>query len=399
MFEALQVRPPDPLLGVLKAFLADPRPDKLDLGVGVYRDAQGITPVFRAVKAAEQGLVETQPTKAYVGAEGDAGFVAAVRRLMLGEALDRSLGGRLVGLQTVGGVGALRTGAEVLKLAGPRTVQVGEPSWAAYPGILDAAAVDWRTYPYFDPATQSVRFDVLAATLEAARPGDVFLLQASCHNPTGADLTLEQWRVLAELFLKTGAVPFLDFAYQGFGRGLDEDAEGVREVLARVPEALVAYSCSKNLGLYRERTAAMFLLGATSEAAAAALSNARAVVVSTWAMPADHGASVARTVLADAALTADWLDELARARARVGALRAAFADAAQKRGLDLQAVRGQAGMFTTLDLGLDQVRTLRERFGVYMTDTARINVAGLTEATIPVFVAALGEVAGRSEAA
>jgi aspartate/tyrosine/aromatic aminotransferase len=318
---------------------------------------------------------------------------------MLGEALDRSLGDRLVGLQTTGGVGALRTGAEVLKLAGPRTVQVGEPSWAAYPGILDAAAVDWRTYPYFDAATQSVRFDVLAATLEAARPGDVFLLQASCHNPTGADLSLDQWRALAQLFLKTGAVPFLDFAYQGFGRGLDEDAEGVREVLSRVPEALVAYSCSKNFGLYRERAAVLFLLGASAEAAAAALSNARAVVISTWAMPADHGASVVRTLLADEALVADWKQELAQARGRVAALRAAFAEAAGKQGLDLQAVRSQAGMFTTLDLSLDQVRTLRERFGVYMTDSARINVAGLTEATIPVFVEALAQVAGRSEAA
>jgi aromatic-amino-acid transaminase len=392
VFEALVPSPPDPLLGVLKAFLADPRPDKLDLGVGVYRDQHGVTPVFRAVKAAELRLCQTQASKSYVGAEGDTGFTAAARRLLLGEALDQALGGRLAGFQTCGGLGALRIGAETLRMAGPRTVNVGEPSWAAYPGVLDAARATWRTYPYFDARAQAVRFDALMAAVEAAKGGDVFLIQASCHNPTGADLGEGQWAELAAAFVRTGAVPFLDVAYQGFGRGLDEDAAGVREVLARVPEALVAYSCSKNLGLYRERTAALYLLAQTPEAARTALSNARAAAISAWAMPPDHGAAVARLVLEDAGLSADWRQELAEARARVGGLRALLADVAAGAGLDLEAVRTQTGMFSTLDLGPEQVRRLRDAFGVYMTDTARINVAGLTEATMGAFVAALRSV-------
>jgi aromatic-amino-acid transaminase len=392
VFEALVPSPPDPLLGVLKAFLADLRPDKLDLGVGVYRDQNGVTPVFRAVKAAERRLAETQATKCYIGAEGDAGFTAAARRLLLGEALDKALGGRFAGFQTCGGVGALRAGAETVRMAGPRVVHLGDPSWAAYPGVLDAARVDWRTYPYFEPRAQAVRFDALMEAVGKAQGGDVFLIQASCHNPTGADLLADQWTELAAAFVETGAVPFLDVAYQGFGWGLDKDAAGVREVLARVPEALVAYSCSKNLGLYRERTAALFLLAQTPEAAQTALSNARAAAISAWAMPPDHGAAVARMVMEDAELSADWRAELAEARARVGALRARLADAAAAAGLDLEAIRTQTGMFSTLDLDLTQVRRLRDEFGVYMTDAARINVAGLTEATMAPFVRALTSV-------
>ena len=392
MFEALVPSPPDPLLGVLKAFLADPRTDKLDLGVGVYRDQNGVTPVFRAVKAAERRLVETQTSKGYIGADGDAGFTAAARRLLLGEALDGALGGRFAGFQTCGGVGALRVGAETVRKAGPRVVHVGDPSWAAYPGVLDAARVDWRTYPYFDPRAQAVRFDALMEAVGKARGGDVFLIQASCHNPTGADLSAAQWAGLAAAFAETGAVPFLDVAYQGFGRGLDEDVAGVREVLARVPEAMIAYSCSKNLGLYRERTAALFLLAETAEGAQTALSNARAAAISAWAMPPDHGAAVARIVMEDAELTADWRAELAEARARVGGLRAWLADTAAGAGLDLEAIRDQTGMFSTLDLDLAQVRRLRDEFGVYMTNSARINVAGLTEATMAPFVSALRSV-------
>jgi aromatic-amino-acid transaminase len=283
-------------------------------------------------------------------------------------------------------------GAETVRIAGPHAVHVGDPSWAAYPGVLDAARVDWRTYPYFDPSAQAVRFDALMDAVGKARGGDVFLIQASCHNPTGADLAPAQWAELARAFVETGAVPFLDVAYQGFGRGLDEDAAGVREVLARVPEAMVAYSCSKNLGLYRERTAAFFLLAETPEAAQAALSNARAVAISAWAMPPDHGAATARMVMEDAGLSADWRAELAEARARVGALRARLADAAAEAGLDLEAIRTHTGMFSTLDLDLAGVRRLRDGFGVYMTDAARINVAGLTEATMGPFVQALRSV-------
>jgi aromatic-amino-acid transaminase len=383
---ALKAQPADPLLSVIGAFRADPRPDKIDVGVGVYRTEAGETPVFRAMKAAERRLLETQDTKAYLGPEGDIGFFEALRPIVFGAA---DPGERVFGLQTPGGTGALRLAAELIAVAKPGArVLVGTPTWPNHPPILAKTGLTRIDYRYFDPETQAVCFDRLADAIRAAGPGDVVLLQVCCHNPTGADLTLEQWRDVAALLAQSGATPLLDLAYQGLGRGLDEDAAGVRIVLEQVPEALIAYSCDKNFGLYRERTGALFGVTANGAEARIAHSNALALARAAWSMPPDHGAAAARIILEDAVLTADWRAELDSMRERIGTMRRLLG------ALDpmLAPLAGQHGMFSTLPLSPEQVRRLREEFAVYMPNSGRINVAGLTPANAEAFVRAVRSV-------
>ncbi len=387
MFETLTPQPADALLSLIGLFLGDRRRGKLDLGVGTYRDETGTTPVLRSVKAAERHLLHTQMSKTYLGPEGDMRFVELVRGLVAGPS-DR-LGGRLVGVQTPGGGGALRLGADLVALARPgATLWLGAPTWPNHPPIFAAARLRVREYRGFDARTQSVAFDETCAALSEAAAGDVVLLHGCCHNPTGADLDAEQWDTLVALMAGRGLVPFVDLAYQGLGRGLEPDRDGVRRVLDGVPEALVAYSCDKNFGLYRERTGALFLLAAGASAAEAAWGNLLALARVAWSMPPDHGAAVVQAVLDSPELSQSWRQELEAMRQRIASVRAALARAEPS----LAFLARQRGMFSLLPLPRDGVAALRERHGIYMAGNGRCNLAGLQVADAGRFVEALRDV-------
>ena len=390
-FETLAVEPPDPLLSVIGLFNADPRPDKVDLGVGVFRTEEGVTPVMRAVKAAETLLLQSQQTKAYVGQSGDLDYVELVRDMVFGP---QASGRHVRGLQTTGGTGALRIGADLLARAKVRTVHVGRPSWANHLPILSAARVPFTEHEHFDAFAQRVSFDAVAGALEAAQRGDVVLLQAACHNPTGADLDLEQWRVVADIVGRRGLVPFIDVAYQGLGEGLEADVAGARLVLAAATEALVATSCSKSFGLYRERTGALFAVSDDAERAATMHSNLLAIARTAYSMPPDHGAAIVRTILQDDGLRRDWETELAAMRERINGLRARLAAIGQVGGIDFSGLARQRGMFSVLPLSPQQIARMRDEFAVHMVASGRINLAGLRSTQVEPFLDALRKVAG-----
>ena len=364
MLETLAPKAPDSLLKIIKMFREDTRGDKIDLGVGVYKDATGNTPVMRAVKDAEARLLTNQKTKTYVGQQGDAEFLRLVGELVFGDA-----GADMVSIQAVGGTGALRLGCDLLRESGAKRVVLPAPCWPNHPSIVRAAGMTPIDAPFFNIAEQIIDMDALLGAFAQLERGDAVILQAVCHNPLGADFSLEQWAMLADALNARGITPFLDLAYQGFGDGIDEDVVGLRAFLARVPEAVIAVSEAKTFGIYRERVGALYVK--TAEKAHAA---------------------IVREVLGDAALRQSWRDELDEIRAHIKSTRAALA-AARVNSLPMHLITAQKGMFSTLPLSEDQVVMLREQHGIYMTDTARINVAGLRDADIPRFVEALKAVA------
>lgn len=385
LWSRLERQPPDSLLAIIGMFAADSRPSKIDLGVGVYKDEAGRTPVFTAVKAAEERLIAVQQTKAYVGPEGDIGFFRALVPMVFGA--DAAVE-RIAGLQTTGGTGALRMGAELIARAKPdASIHVGEPTWANHPPIIAAARLPLVRHRHCNLATQELCIDDILAALGKAQAGDVVLLHGCCHNPTGIDLTPDHWEAVAGLCAERGLLPFIDLAYQGLGEGLEADAAGVRIMTRHCPEMLVAYSCDKNFGLYRERVGALFLLARSADEASGAQSNMLSLARANWSMPPDHGATVTRIVLESGELAALWRDELEEMRLRIVAMREGLA------ALDpaLAFLTAQKGMFSTLDLTPDQVRRLREDHAVY-TAGARINIAGLVPSNLAAFAAALGAV-------
>ena len=376
--------PPDALLALIARHRDDPRPDKIDVGVGIYRDASGATPVLSAVKSAERRLVEAQATKAYLGPEGDARFVALLEPVLFGPSVAGSP--RLTGVQTPGGTGALRLGAELLARAGPEIrVWMGSPTWPNHAPIFAEAGLRVEDHAFFDAAHSDLDFDGMMDALGHAAPGDVILLHGCCHNPTGTGFSLDQWRALADLLVARGLVPFVDLAYQGLGDGLDEDAAGLRLLLDTVGEALVAYSCDKNFGLYRERVGALWVMGATPAGVPAIRDNLLSLARSLWSMPPDHGAAVVRVILDDPALGADWRIELDGMRQRINALRRVLAAGHPR----LAPIGRQRGLFALLPLGIPAVAELRERRGIYMAGAGRINVAGLRDETIAPFIASI----------
>jgi len=380
---ALAQQPADPLLALIRAFRSDPRVNKIDVGVGVYRDDQGRTPVLRAVKEAERRLIEEQTTKAYLGAEGDIGFFEALKPIIFGP-VDHA--GRLSGLQTVGGTGALRVAAELIARARPGArIWVGNPTWPNHPPILKAAGLVVADYDHFDVVAQRLTFDRMFSALGEAVPGDVALLHGCCHNPTGADLDADQWTAVATLLRDRGVLPLIDLAYQGLGAGLEEDALGTRLMLDIVGEGLVAYSCDKNFGLYRERVGALYALSASPEQSHIVQSNLLSLTRANWSMPPDHGAAIVRVILEDAGLSFDWLAELAGMRDRIQQIRDLLAEADPA----LAPLAKQRGMFSTLPLSVADVARLREVHGIYMPSSGRINLAGLTPQTVAPFVDAL----------
>ncbi|MFC4294977.1 aromatic amino acid transaminase [Novosphingobium tardum] len=388
MLENLSPQPADALLALIKLYAADPRSTKIDLGVGVYRTGQGATPVFGAIKAAEQRLINTQDSKAYLGPEGDMAFVNALIPYVFGAAGDKS---RIQGMQAPGGTGGVRLAVELAKSAGVSRVLMGIPSWPNHAQIFANVGIAMQGFSHC-AADGTADMEALRNAIEGAGPGDALLLHGCCHNPTGIDYTVEQWSEIASLVSSKGILPILDLAYQGLGQGMEEDAAGLRTVLAAVPEALVAYSCDKNFGMYRDRVGAFYVQSADAGQLEAIFSNANALARASWSMPPDHGAAAVRIVLEDEALTREWLDELDTMRARMRQVRDRLAAAGTVGGIDLTPLAHQNGLFSVLPLKSAQIVALRERHGVYMAGSGRINIAGLTADNIETFIAALGDV-------
>ena len=392
MLDQLDAQSPDALLALIKMHAQDPREDKIDLGVGVYRTNDGATPVFRAIKAAEQKLVDTQDSKSYLGPEGDTGFVDALKPYIFGK--DAAMGGRLEGMQTPGGTGAVRLAVALSKAAGVQRVYLGTPSWPNHAQILEDVGVETGTFRHAAP-DGTADIDALLDVIANARASDAVLLHGCCHNPTGVDYTPEQWDRIADALADSGVLPILDVAYHGLGLGLEEDVAGVRKVLAKVPEALVAYSCDKNFGLYRDRVGAFYVLAKEAGDLDAIMSNANMLARATWSMPPDHGGAAVRIVVEDADLTRDWLGELDDMRERMRGVRERLAAAdGDIPGLNLSALADQNGLFAVLPLSSNQIAALRKDHGIYMAGSGRINVAGLHRGNIDKFIAALATVAG-----
>ncbi len=378
MFDRLKPQPEDKIIKLIGMYAADPRDEKLDLGVGVYKDKTGKTPVMRAVKKAEARLLETQESKSYVGLLGNLDFVGAMRDLVLGDAVDA---GRVTGAQTPGGTGAIRQIFELIQMANSdATVWISNPSWPNHEAILKHLGMKIGKYRYFDEETCSVDFDGMLADLNGVAEGDVVLLHGCCHNPTGANITDDQWVKVTDLVLAKGVTPMIDIAYQGFGDGLDADAAGVRHMAGRVPEMLIAASCSKNFGLYRDRVGVALALCsddtlALTKGALAALNRVN------FSFPPDHGATVAAIILGDPELRTEWLEELEEMRLSMLSLRKNLAKALRRETNSdrFDFVEHHRGMFSRLGLTLEQVEKLREDYGIYMVGDSRFNVAGLPE--------------------
>ncbi|MEM8742695.1 MAG: amino acid aminotransferase [Pseudomonadota bacterium] len=379
MFEALSPPPPDKIIALIGAFRADPRPDKVDLGVGVYKDAAGATPVMRAVKTAETRLLAAQDSKSYKALLGDETFNTALRDLVLGDSVEAA---RVAAAQAPGGTGAIHLLFELIQKAGSGgTVWISDPSWPNHAAMLAQLKMPMRSYRYFDAESCAVDTAGMLEDLRDAGPGDVVLLHGCCHNPTGANLGTADWAAVTDLALAQGFTPMVDFAYQGFGDGLDDDAAGVRAMAARVPELLVAASCSKNFGLYRDRVGVALVLAQTPRAAGLVADSMAVINRVNFSFPPDHGATVVGMILTDAALRAEWQAELEEMRLRMLRLREGLAEALRRETNDsrFDFVAKHRGMFSRLGAGGAPVERIRAEHGIYIVGDGRINVAGLPE--------------------
>lgn len=381
MFEKVSPVPADSLLGIMAAYAADSNPRKVDLGVGVYKDEGGDTPIFQSVKDAEARLIETQQSKVYIGPAGLAEYNRLLPELIFAEAGSALRDQRVASIQTAGGCGALSVAAEFLKRIRPAaTVWFSDPTWANHEPLLGDAGLKLASYPYYDQASSQVVFEQMLARLETVPADDIVLLHGCCHNPSGADLTQDQWRQVSKLAQKKGFLVFIDLAYQGFGDGLDEDAFGVRLLTEELPELIVASSCSKNFGLYRERTGSLCVVTQQASQAAAVVTHLNKIVRGIYSMPPAHGAAIVETLLADSQLKAQWTAELSQVRTRIKGLRRSLADALQQHLGDdrFRFIEQQHGMFSFLGISAAQVQQLADQFSVYAAGSSRINVAGLS---------------------
>ncbi|MEM1132464.1 MAG: amino acid aminotransferase [Pseudomonadota bacterium] len=398
MLEKLAPQKPDALLALIKLYAADDRTDKIDLGVGVYRDNGGNTPVFKAIKAAEQRLFESQDSKSYLGPEGDMGMVNGLLPHILGPDLIAQY--TIDGLQTPGGTGAVRLAADTLYAAGARRIWLGTPSWPNHAPIFTASHFEVLTYRHMDVATQSLDMEALLSSLYKAQDGDVVLLHGCCHNPSGVDYTAEQWAHIVEIMAEKRLFPLVDFAYHGLGQGFEEDSAGLKTVLARLPQAMIAYSCDKNFGMYRDRVGALYAVAQDDEVMATTKSNMAALARANWSMPPDHGGAAVRIIVEDAELTQMWRDEVAEMRARMRWVRDTLAAAGHvghnsgQGGVDFTPLATQNGMFSMLPLSPEQIQALRDDHAIYMAGSGRINIAGLTEGNIGKFIEAVAAVSG-----
>lgn len=386
MFEQVPTAPPDPILGLTEAFRRDDRPHKIDLSVGVFQDESGTTPILATVKEAERRLLVAEKSKTYRPIAGDGQYGRRVRELLFG--LDDELcdSGRAVTVHTPGGTGGLRVIADYLaKLHPNASVWMSQPTWANHPQIFQAARVAVKSYPYFDKSTNSLAFEAMAKGLEEVAAGDAVLLHACCHNPSGVDPTPEQWEKIAGILASRRALPIVDFAYQGFGTGVEEDAVGLRTLSRALDELVVCSSFSKNFGLYNERTGALTVVAKDQSAADSVFSQLKVCVRANYSNPPAHGASIVSTILGDSELCPRWLAEVADMRARIAEMRQLFVDTLRQKGAtaDFSFIIRQKGMFSFSGLSPEQVERLRKDYAVYIVNSGRINVAGMNKATMP----------------
>ena len=382
MFETLTKAPQDKIFALMAEIAADDRPNKIDLGIGVYKDDEGNTPIMSAVKKAEQRIIETAKTKTYIGVAGNKGFASAMVKLALADSVSAD---RVRAAQAPGGTGALWVLMTLLKRANPNaTLWISDPTWPNHKPMAEQAGFTVKSYPYFDPATGKVRFEDMLATLDAMGKDDIVLLHGCCHNPTGANLSDEQWDKVVASLKRTGAFPLVDMAYQGFGDGLEEDAYGLRAVARGVDEFVCATSCSKNFGLYRERVGCAMVIGKDVAQAEIANSQMLNIVRGAYSQPPDHGAEIVRLILEDPELRAEWQAELEAMRTRMVSNRQALADAirARSNSTDFDFVADHRGMFSLLGLSVETVDQLKATSAVYMLDDSRINIAGLADERI-----------------
>jgi aromatic-amino-acid transaminase len=392
MLTNLKEQPKDKILGLMSMYREDPRPTKIDLGVGVYKNAEGVTPVMRAVKAAEARLVQQQTSKAYVGLAGDPAYGTAMTDLLLADSVARE---RLAAVATPGGTGAVRQAFELVRLANPDVrVFVSDPTWPNHVSILGYLGIPVVKYRYFDSETRAVDFDGMMEDLADVTSDDVVLLHGCCHNPTGANLNLTQWQAVIDLINEKGCLPMIDIAYQGFGDGLEEDAAATRLVASSVPELLIAASCSKNFGIYRERTGLLIAMGEKADTTAITQGNLNHLNRQNYSFPPDHGARVVTEILTDPELKADWMAELEDMRLGMLALRQQLADELQRlSGSDRFGFIAQhRGMFSQIGTTPDMVENLRAEHAIYMVSDSRMNVAGLNAQSVPVLARAIIEV-------
>src|SRR5258706_3590352 len=376
-------------------FRADPHPGKIDLSVGVYQDEQGRTPVLASVKRAEKAIIDAQDSKTYVAIAGNAGFNTAVSELLYGKDHPALKGGRVATVQTPGGSGGLSIAGHLLARSKTNArVYVSDPSWPNHIPLLQMSGLELATYPYYDYARHCVNFDAMVGKLDKAKAGEIVLIHGCCHNPCGADLSHEQWEVLTQLCERRGLVPFIDFAYQGLSEGLDEDAYGARLMASRLPEVVVVSSCSKNLGLYRERVGVASFVSASAEASKLVLANAANVARGIYSMPPDHGAAIVSHILHDPALRAQWVQELKDMRNRLNALRTLLVDklGARKTPIDFSFIAKERGLFSFLGITKEQVIRLREQFHIYMVESSRVNIAGVNHGNVDTVADAIAAV-------
>ncbi len=382
MFEVLPLLPNDPILGLSIAYAKDANPNKVDLGVGVYKNDAGITPIMKAVAEAEKLRIQRDTTKAYTPPAGVPGANEVSTRLVFGAGHAAVDAGRVRTVQAPGGCGALRVAAELIQRAKPgASLWVSTPTWANHVPLLGSAGLKLREYPYYDYASHSINFTAMLDTLKQTPSGDLVLLHACCHNPSGADLTRDQWNQVADVLVERGIIPFVDMAYQGFGEGLEEDAYGLRMLANRVPEMIVANSFSKNFGLYRERAASLSLVFANPQQADAGLSQLLNVARAIYSMPPAHGSTIVDIILHSDELTQMWQSELTQMRERIAGLRSHLVESLNglQQTRDFSFIAQERGMFSFLGLTVEQVHALKNDYSIYMTDTSRISVAGLTK--------------------
>lgn len=395
MFQSIPLAPPDSILGLTAAYKSEPNPNKVNLGVGVYKDASGQTPILKSVKLAEERLLQSEKSKSYLPIDGAPEYGQLVQALMLGPDHEVLGSSRAATAQTPGGTGALRVAADFVKQMMPEaTVWISDPTWANHPSIFEAAGLPTRTYPYYDPASHGIRFVAMLDAIQKMPAGDVLLLHGCCHNPTGVDLNPEQWRAVAQAAQTQGLLVLLDFAYQGFGSGLVEDALGLHCLVDAGLELLVASSFSKNFGLYNERIGALTAITQDAEGAERVRSQIKRCIRTNYSNPPAHGGAIVQTVLGDPELRTLWESEVTAMRERINSMRHLFVETLNEKGAgqDFSFIAQQRGMFSFSGLTPTQVQALRERHGVYIVGSGRINVAGLTESNMDYLCAAIADV-------
>ncbi|AVV82254.1 amino acid aminotransferase [Shewanella putrefaciens] len=395
MFNSLIAMPADPILGLLTQYREDSHPQKVDLGVGVYKDPTGVTPILSCVKKAEKFRLDTETTKVYIGPTGSPQFNTLVTELAFGAGHSAIIANRIRTVSTPGGTGALRVAGDFIKRCNPNAVLwVSDPTWANHIGLFEAAGITVKTYPYYDYDSKSLKFDEMLAALSQVSPDDVVLFHACCHNPSGMDFTTEQWDKVVALTKDQGFTPLIDMAYQGFGDGVDIDAYGVRQMAAAVDNMILCSSCSKNFGLYRERIGSCSVIAKDANTANIAQSVLLYVVRCLYSMPPAHGAAIVETILGSKELTQEWLDELKVMRDRINGNRAILVDKLKANGVnrDFSFIARQKGMFSFLGVDPEQVARLQKEFSIYMVGSSRISIAGISEDNVDYLAQSIAKV-------